>query len=71
LSYLLLVETQVLDKASTPLLHERLPIHDHESRNLVMSDDSAGDHGLARSGRCHKNSQIVADQGVESRSLIS
>jgi hypothetical protein len=67
---LFLVEAQVLDEAFTPLFHERLPIHDHEGRNLVVSDDSARNHCLARSGWCHKNSQILPDQCIEGRSLI-
>ena len=60
----------MLGEAVAPLLYQRLTIHDHESRYLVVRYERTGDHGLACARWRDENSQIVLSQSVEGRALF-
>ena len=71
LADLFLLKTEVLGEAVAPLLHQRLTIHDHKGRYLVVRYERTGDHGLACARWRDENSQIVLSQSVEGRALFT
>jgi hypothetical protein len=58
-------DAKELGDPGSPLVRQRLPVHQDKSGDLVRGDDRARHHGLARSGRRDKHSQIVPGQDLD------
>ncbi len=57
-----LVVGQIEERAepAAPLVQEFLAVHDHQRRRRTLSDDCAGHHRLAGTGRRHDHTPVVS-----------
>ena len=56
---------EVLSETFSPLLDQGLPIDHYECGEMAVGDNSAGDHGLARTWRRHKYTEVVWNQRIQ------
>jgi hypothetical protein len=69
LSDLLRRQAERLDQLAPPLVQQRLAVHQHQRRQVSGGDDGTPHDGLARPGRCHQHTVVVAEHGVHGRCL--
>jgi hypothetical protein len=60
---------QVVD-LTTPLVGERLAVHQYERGDGAAGDDGASHHGLPGAGRSDQQTQLVSEQGLHSFFLL-
>ena len=65
LTDLLCGHPEVLSETLSPLLDQRLPIDHYECGEPAVGDDSAGDHGLARTWRRHEYTEIMWNERIQ------
>ena len=56
---------EVLSETFSPLLDQRLPIDHYECGELAVGDDSAGDHGLARTWGRHEYTEMMWNERIQ------